>query len=408
MTARKEAITMAGDDHYTIISADCHAGGNHAQYREYLSADYLDEFDAWRGRYTNPFRDLQDDGRSRNWDDDRRLDDLHADGVVAEVVFPNTVPPFFPTGVVVAPAPSPETYRKRLEGIRTHNRWLADFVARHPKQRVGLGQILLNDVDDAIADVRWCREHGITGVLLPGVSPDTPWIEPLSSAAYDPLWATCVELDMPVTHHAGGSGIPKFQDTPFRNLLFMMESTFYANRAFWHLIWGGVFERFPTLKLILTEQGTDWVNPALDRMQHFYQQMRSGRVGELGIPAEAVGSRSPEEIFNDNIWIGASFPAPSDAQRMLELGVGNFMWGSDYPHNEACWPYSTKSLQRSFSTWDSADMTRVLAENAAQVYGFDLEVLAPLAAEHGPTVAEVASPLDEIPADATSPAFQRT
>jgi predicted TIM-barrel fold metal-dependent hydrolase len=398
---------MEATDRYTIISADCHAGGNHAQYRDYLAADYVDKFDEWRGGYKNPFRDLQDDGRSRNWDDDRRLADLHADGVVAEVVFPNTVPPFFPTGVVVAPAPSPETYRLRLEGIRAHNRWLADFVGRHPKQRVGLAQILLNDIDEAISDVRWCRAHGIKGVLLPGAAPDTPWIEPLSSAAYDPLWAVCQELDMPVTHHAGGSGIPEFADTPFRNLLFMMETGFYANRAFWHMIWGGVFERFPQLKLVLTEQGSDWVKPALNRMEHFYKLMKSGRVGELGIPAEAIGSLSPLETFQRNIWIGASFPAPSDAATMREFGIDRFMWGSDYPHNEACWPYSTLSLQRTFAGWNSADLRTVLSENAAAVYGFDLAALEPIAAEHGPSVEQVAAPHVEIPADATSPAFQR-
>ncbi len=398
---------MQPTDRFTIISADCHAGGNHAMYREYLDAEFLDEFDAWRGKYKNPFRDLQDDGRSRNWDDERRNGDLFADGVVAEVVFPNTVPPFFPTGVVVAPAPSPEQFRVRLGGIRAHNRWLADFVGRYPKQRVGLAQILLNDVDEAIADVRWCHDHGIKGVLLPGVSPDTPWIEPLSSAAYDPLWAVCQELNMPVTHHAGGSGIPQLDDTPFRNLLFMMETGFYANRAFWHMIWGGVFERFPDLKLVLTEQGTDWIKPALNRMEHFYKLMKSGRVGELGIPAEAIGKLSPVETFQRNIWIGSSFPAPSDALLMREYGIENFMWGSDYPHNEACWPYSTKSLQRTFPDWDPADLRTVLSENAAGVYGFDLEALAPLAAEHGPTAEQVATPLDEIPADAFSPAFQR-
>jgi len=398
---------MTATDHYTIISADCHAGGNHEQYREYLDAEFRDEFDAWRGGYRNPFRDLQDDGRSRNWDDDRRNADLDADGVAAEVVFPNTVPPFFPTGVVVAPAASPETFRIRLAGIRAHNRWLADFVGRHPHRRVGLAQIMLNDVDEAIADVKWCREHGIKGVLLPGAAPDTPWIEPLSSDYYDPLWAVCQDLDMPVTHHAGGSGIPEFADTPFRNLIFMMETGFYANRAFWHMIWGGIFERFPNLKLILTEQGSDWVKPALNRMEHFYKMMKSGRVGELGIPAEAIGSLSPIETFQRNIWIGASFPAPADAATFEEFGIDRFMWGSDYPHNEATWPYSTESLRRTFTGWDPADLRRILSENAADVYGFDLDALAPIAAEHGPTVAEVAVPLGEIPAGATSPAFHR-
>src|SRR3954453_13557534 len=105
---------------YTIISADRHAGANHATYREYLAAEWHEEFDAWRGRYRNPFRDLQDDGRTRNWDGERRLTEQAADGVVAEVLFPNTVPPFFPTGQVVAPAPTAADFPRRLAGIRAH------------------------------------------------------------------------------------------------------------------------------------------------------------------------------------------------------------------------------------------------------------------------------------------------
>ncbi len=400
-------MSSSTSERYTIISSDCHAGGNHAQYREYLDPAYLDDFDAWRGRYSNPFRDLQDDGRSRNWDDDRRNADLDAEGVAAEVVFPNTVPPFFPTGVVIAPAPSPEEFPKRLAGIRAHNRWLADFVAAFPDRRCGQAQIFLNDVDEAVKDVRWCKDHGINGVLLPGSSPDTPWIEALSSPAYDPLWAACQELDMPITHHAGGSGIPKVADTPIKNLIFVMETGFYANRALWHMVWGGVFERFPRLKLVLTEQGTDWILPTLDKMEGFYRQMKAGRIGELGVPAEAVGSLSPKEIFNRNIWVGASFPGKTDASRFHEMGIDKILWGSDYPHHEATSPYSIESLRRSFEGWSEADRRKVLAENAAHVYGFDLAKLAPLAGRIGPTVEQLATPLTEVPADATSMAFYR-
>ena len=89
-------MITATEDRYTIISSDCHAGANHKTYREYLESSWHDEFDAWRGKYRNPFRDLQDDGRSRNWDNDRRISEQHTDGVVAEITFPNTVPPFFP------------------------------------------------------------------------------------------------------------------------------------------------------------------------------------------------------------------------------------------------------------------------------------------------------------------------
>jgi hypothetical protein len=89
----------SGAEHSTIISADCHGGGSHAQYREYLEERYLDDFDAWRGKYRNPYQDLGDQRRYRNWDDEMRNSQQEADGVVAEVVFPNTVPPFFPSFV---------------------------------------------------------------------------------------------------------------------------------------------------------------------------------------------------------------------------------------------------------------------------------------------------------------------
>ena len=75
-------MVIAPDDHYTIISADCHAGANHETYRSYLEGKYLDDFDTWHGKYKNPFRDLQDGGRVRNWDSERRRGDLHADGQV--------------------------------------------------------------------------------------------------------------------------------------------------------------------------------------------------------------------------------------------------------------------------------------------------------------------------------------
>ena len=78
-------------------------------------------------KYSNPFKDLTGGTRNRNWDDQRRISELEADGVVAEVLFPNTIPPFFPTGAVVARPPTPDDYELRLAGIRAHNRWLADW-----------------------------------------------------------------------------------------------------------------------------------------------------------------------------------------------------------------------------------------------------------------------------------------
>ena len=98
---------------------------------------------------------------------------------------------------------SRESIRRRA-GIKAHNRWLIDFCARRPTQRAGVGQIFLNDIDDAIADATWIKENGLRGgVLLPPVPPDVKWVKPLYDPYYDPLWAACQDLDIPVTLHGG-------------------------------------------------------------------------------------------------------------------------------------------------------------------------------------------------------------
>ena len=127
---------------------------------------------------SNPFSDLRGDRRTRNWDDELRNGQLEADGIVGEVVFPNTVPPFFPSFVLFARPPKPDEYEHRLAGIRAHNRWLADWCARFPERRAGIGQIFLNDVDDAIDDVRWIKEHGLRGgILISAIPPDVDYVE---------------------------------------------------------------------------------------------------------------------------------------------------------------------------------------------------------------------------------------
>ncbi len=203
-----------GNDRYTVISADTHAGGSHAMYREYLEEKYLDDFDAWRDKYKNPFSDLGDQRRLRNWDTEMRTRQQDEDGVAGEVIFPNTVPPFFPSFVLFARPPKADEYEHRLAGIRAHNRWLVDFCAEQPERRKGIGQIFINDIDDAIDDVRWIKDHGLTGgVLLPNVPPDVDWVKQLNHPDYDRLWAVCQELDVPINVH-GGTGTPAYEPLP--------------------------------------------------------------------------------------------------------------------------------------------------------------------------------------------------
>lgn len=397
-------------NHVTIISSDTHAGGKILDYKPYLESRWHDEFEEWKSQYTNPFRDLQESApegssRDRNWDKNRRTTEQYEDGIVAEIVFPNTVPPFFPTAQFNAPQPTPKNFERRLAGLRAHARWLKNFCDELPGQRCGLPQIVLNDIDEAITDVRWAAENGFTSVMIPHVSPDSG-LDHYFTETYDPLWAECQELGIVLTQH-GGTGVPSYKGSPATPFLLLMEVPFYAQKSMWHLILGGVFQRFPKLKYVMTEQGVSWVKPTLDRMDTFWNQMTStGRVGELGMTAEQMLPQQPSDYFQQNCWIGASFPAPSDAQAIRELGVDRVMWGSDYPHDEGTYPHTKEALRNTFAGWNEQDLRSVLGHNAAHVYQMDLDTLAPLAEQHGPTIEELQQPLTRMP-DNASPAFTR-
>ena len=397
-------MSTSPTDRYTLISADCHAGGSHEQYREYLESKYHEDFDAWRGSYRSPWRDLEDRRlRLRNWDNELRNSELLAQGVVGEVIFPNTVPPFFPSTSLLSAPPGPDDYVHRLAGIRAHNRWLADWCADFPERRAGVGQIFINDVDDAIADVHWINEHGLRGgVLLPNIPPDVRSIRGLYDASYEPLWAVCEDLDVPVNTHSGGTGSPRYPGSgPAGVLLMVAEERHYSQQPFVHLLLSGVFERHPRLRFVMTEMGAAWVPRLLRRLDCMLTNIHdTGRLGEHPFPSEFVPPKTATEYFRQNCWLGLTTPQAADVEILHEIGLERCMWGADYPHSEGTYPFTTEHLRQQLWKLDPVDLSALLGGNAASFYGFDLAALASLASEYGPTVEEVARPLEELPEDA--------
>ena len=124
---------------------------------------------------------------------------------------------------------------------------------------------------------------------------------------------------------------------------------------------------------------------------------KTGRTGELAYSDEHKRTQLPSETFAQNCFIGVSQPGPSDVTAMGELGLDRVMWGSDYPHDEGTGPYTREHLRQLFCNWNPDDLQQVLAGTVATVYGFELDALAPLAQQYGPTVGEIAQPLNELP-----------
>jgi len=396
-------------DRYMILSSDTHAGAEMHEYRRYLPARWHDEFDAWVAAVTNPFVDLRDPERAKlNWDSDARLAASDAEGITGEVIFPNTLPPFFDILAHLSGVPwDRATYERKWAGLQAHNRWLVDFCSEAPLRRRGLLQILPNDLDDAIAEIRWAKETGVVGgVMIPAIPPNHP-VGPFFDPRYDPLWATCAELDVPVHQHQGTGSPEVGRDLPAGQAVFFAELDLWTKRTLLHLVMGGVFERHPHLKVVWTEMwGIRWALEELDQIEKRLVNVQSRYAGDARVlnysstfGSDVVDGLSlkPREYFARNCYLGASMLPRRDVRYRHALGVDRIMWGDDFPHDEGTTGHTPEGLRATLFDVPVEECRQMLAGVAAGVYHFDLPALTPIAARVGPAVSEVHTPLDELP-----------
>lgn len=385
---------------YLIISSDTHAAPPLAEYREYLDPSFRDDFDTWAKQYVSfrkTFTTMRAEAAAKGevepaiveifrgdeekragvvgaWDMKIRLKEREREGVAGEVIFPDTqndnVVPFDAFGAYDANSKSAE---HRFAGARAYNRWLAEFCSDDPVGMFGLAVVPTTDIEAMVAEVRRARSEGLRGVII-----DTPTDESrmYCHSRFDPLWAACEELAMPLHHHHGTS--PDFGDSPgAQQALFGFEMHFWWRRALSLMILGGVFDRFPGLRLAFTEGGADWVPAVLHRLGQ--RPADSG----MGDPWGHL-KRAPLDYWRDNCAVGASFATQAEVRKYEEIGVDNFMWGSDFPHFEGVWPESWMEITEAFAGVPDDDLRKMLGLNAARFYGFDIDALQPFVEEHGP------------------------
>jgi hypothetical protein len=163
-----------------------------------------------------------------------------------------------------------------------------------------------------------------------------------------------------------------------------------------------VFERHPALQYTTTETGSAWIVDTLAELDSFFDRMKAGGQGSeaiFGAATVAGMSLRPSEYYQRQCHLGSSFLRPIECAMRHQIGVDQIMWGSDYPHVEGSYPYTRQHLRRTFSGVDPDEVQRMVGGNAAKLYGFDVDLLRPLADRFGPTVAEVMAPLayEEVP-----------
>ena len=393
-------------ERHLLISSDCHAGLPPGGYREYLDPEFRDPFDvalkqqiAMTQEMEEHFlvKDINAKWREGNeylltgaWDHDARLTMLDGDGIAGEVIFPDGItemnaPPF---GAGIGLTPRGADHALQWAGARAHNRWLAELVQLAPERREGVAIVPATwDVAEAVQEVRWARRNGLGSIMIPVIWGDhAPYHHP----CYQPLWDVCQELDVVIHFHSGpaesetyfGSWPPEPGKPILRGAMgiYVSEVAWFVARPLTFLIWGGIFEDFPRLKVAVTEGTAMWVPSYLELLdQRASSHAGSAKLGDF----TSHLSMQPSEYFARNIRIG-TMVHPWEMEVRHEIGLGCLMWGSDYPHPEGSWPETANRLSASFAGVDEAESAAILGGNAAEWYGFDTAALAKIAARVGP------------------------
>ena len=144
-------------------------------------------------------------------------------------------------------------------GRRAYNRWLADFCAEAPGRRAGQALVSFDDVDQAVADIHWAKEHGLGGIMMPALIPGRHVL--LRSRARPDLGH--VPGRRPAGEPARRHRHPRLQPAGFASILTLsVENAFFSNRSLWQMIAGGVFDRFPDLQVAFVETQLIFMVPA--------------------------------------------------------------------------------------------------------------------------------------------------
>ena len=406
---------MAEQTALMLISSDGHAVAPMEEYRPYLERKYLNDFDEFLtewdrldgGAYRNhELKALEtrldpeylaewsqvmvETGRIDNFGDPhKRLKEMDREGVTAEVLFSDFGLPFETfsalTNSSLSYVENGRYQEYKSAGRRAFNRWLADFILVAPERWAGFASISWRQApDDIIAEVRQANAAGLKGLTLPVFAREMPLYHP----DFEPVWHVIEDLGMVVNTHSGISATSGFavDDPTFRHVtaphpaivmrLLIPEIVFYTQNVLSHLIWGGVLDRHPELKVVLTEQGSYWVVPALKAMDYTYDQ------SYYRTDYKHVIRSKPSEYFARQCFLGSSIFTQAEIGARHEIGIDKMMIGCDMPHHEGTLIETTRHYLRATLGAENVpvdEARRLLGQTAGEVFGFDVKALEPIA-----------------------------
>lgn len=423
-------VHTADPDPVVVVSNDTHIGPRLVEdLRPYCPASLLENFDRFaessRAQKDAAARMLAGSGyldhpnfrTAGHHDSAARLADYDHDGIAAGVIFHGSTN-MEPVPFVTTELGKPQSLAEPeliTEGMKIYNRWLADFVSQDPHRHIGLAQVPVWDVEQTIAEAEWAHDAGLRGINFPAMR-DGVGLE-YNRREWEPLWATCEERGLPLVTHVGGGTNARYSGLEGVALMQIESGGFPSRRAIWWLIFAGVFERHPGLKLVITETPGNWFPTTateLDGVWAFYDSKRDEPLNKALL---SQVPKRPSDYMATNVYFGASFASPFEVEQVVAQGLqSQLLWGSDYPHLEGTFVYrdgrdlpsvTRLSLRNTFCDVDPEDTRRMVGQNAIDVYGLDADVLRSIASRIGaPTGDELTNPIDSVPEGASVTAFR--
>ena len=297
------------------------------------------------------------------YDPDQHIKDMKIDGVSAEVLYPSQCLFYYKI------ADSALTSAV----FRAYNDWLAEFCQTNPERLKGVAVLNVDDVQDGINELERSAKKGLVGGMIteyPGEG------RRYDNPEYEPLWAAAQALNMPLSLHTGtrrgrdlygralGDAVRSVRDATAR-----ATKVFYPAASMCDMIFAGVFERYPGLKVAIVEFELSWAPYVLTSMDYTYEE----RVEEALYRFK--GDALPSDFFHNNIYL--SFQEDDVGIRLRDvIGVDRLMWGSDYPHPESTFPKSREILDRILEGVPQDERDKIVGANVARLYGFDIERIA--------------------------------
>jgi uncharacterized protein len=285
--------------------------------------------------------------RPSGWDPVERIKDQDIDGVAAEVLYSSL-------GLKVFSVDDPEL---QLACLKVYNEWLAEFCRHDPKRLLGVGLYSLDALPD-VSEVERCARMGLKGILI--LATDT-YTTPYSDKRFDPLWRACAEQGLPVSLHkplVSGMTVTAAMPTAADLQIHVVH---IVEQCMTRMVYGGIFERFPKLRVVSAENDVGWVANWAHRLDHVHSM--------IGVRERLP--MLPSEYVRRNVW--ATFQDdPLGPGTWRFFGADNFMWASDFPHTDSTFPNSRKVIEENFAGVPEEITDRIVFANANRLYNMGL------------------------------------